>query len=355
MVNKIFSVTPLLIIGVLLMLFIVPIIKYIALKFNIVDVPNKRKLHTKPTPLLGGVAVFLGINLLGFFAQPYDNNLLIQMFVPALALVILGVIDDIIDMNAKVKLLFQFLISLYTAYLLGGIQSIQIYHFHFHFPDFLGIIIQSIWFVILINAFNLIDGLDGLATGCGIISILTILIVSCIRGDYSLLPICMIIIGVLLGFLIFNFNPAKIFLGDAGSMLIGFYIATLSFGEYKSVTFTTMLVVGLIAFLPLFDAVLAFIRRKVNGESAFKPDALHFHHRLLLKGFSKTQSVLIIYGIMGIYALASIFISFVPGVWKFVILGFLIIFSIIIIERLYLLSDQHAYLSKLFRKMFKWR
>ena len=354
MVNKIISELPLLILGILIMLIIVPIIRIIALKLNIVDVPKGRKQHTKPTALLGGVSVFLGANIL-FFLNPnsVDIHLTHQLFLASLMIVILGTIDDIIDMKAIVKLIMQILISIYISYSLGGIESIQIGSVIINFSPFWGIMFNAVWFVVLINAFNLIDGLDGLCTGSGIISIFTIMMVSCIRYDFSSLGITMILIGVLIGFLIFNFNPAKIFLGDGGSMLIGFYVSTLSVSQYKSVTFTMLLVIGLIAFLPLFDTALAFIRRKVNGDSVFKADALHFHHRLMKKGYSAKQAVLTIYIIMGFYALGSILISFVPTPVKFLIFIILILFSIIIIEKFYLLSGKYAYFTKFFKKLIK--
>lgn len=352
MVSNLLSLLPLLIFGVIIMLLIVPITRFIALKLNIVDVPKGRKHHDHPTPLLGGLSVFVGANILFLVCNNnVDNQLTMHLFFASLMLVILGTIDDIIDLKAIVKLFFQVLISIYIAYCLGGIESIQIYHFHINFSPLMGILVQAGWFVLLINAFNLIDGLDGLCTGSGIISIFTIMMVSALRYDTSSLGICMILIGVLIGFLIFNFNPAKIFLGDGGSMLIGFYVATLSVSEYKSVTFTMMLVIGLIAFLPLFDTTLAFIRRKINGESPFKADALHFHHRLMKKGFSQKQTVLIIYGIMLIYSIGSIVISWVSTPLKVLIVIFLIFISIIIVEKFYLLSDKYAYFTKLLRKI----
>lgn len=354
MENKIISSLPLMVIAILLMVIIVPIIRFIALKLNIVDVPHGRKQHKKPTPLLGGVAVFIGITIMQLlFPNQLNVGVVDELFLGSFLILIVGTIDDIFDMKPIVKLLCQCLISIFVAYNLGGIESIQVYSFHLNFNEFFGVMLQAMWFVIIINAFNLIDGLDGLATGSGIISIFTIMMVSLLRYDTQNLALYLVLIGILLGFLIFNFNPAKIFLGDAGSMLIGFYVATLSVSEYKSVTFTMMLVIGLIAFLPLFDTILAFIRRKVNGESAFKADALHFHHRLLKRGFSPKSAVLIIYLIMLVYSISSIIISIAAPKTKFLILLGLIIFSIVIIERLYLLSDHYRYLSNVIKKLFK--
>lgn len=354
MENKIISLLPLVLISILLMVVIVPIVRAIALKLNIVDVPSGRKQHDRPTPLLGGIAVFLGITIMQLlFSNKLDHSVFDELFLSAFLILLVGTIDDIFDMKPLIKLLCQCIISIYVASNLGGIESIQIYSFHLHFNEFFGIMLQAIWFVVIINAFNLIDGLDGLATGSGIISLFTIMMVSLLRADTTNLVLYMIIIGVLFGFLIFNFNPAKIFLGDAGSMLIGYYVATLSVSEYKSVTFTMMLVIGLIAFLPLFDTVLAFIRRKVNGESAFKADALHFHHRLLKKGFTPKKAVLTIYLIMLVYSISSIVISIAMPKTKFLILLGLLVFSIFIIERLYLLSDHYRYLSNAITKLFK--
>lgn len=354
MENNFFLNFAYLILGILLMFIIVPIVRIIAIKLNIIDIPKGRKIHKVPTPLLGGLAIFIGFNLMLIITKEYNNCLFSgNLFFVSLALLIVGTIDDIFDLPAKFKLCLQIIIAICAAIILGGIDSIQIYKFVFHFNQFFGILLQALWIVVLINAFNLIDGLDGLATGCSLISITTIAIVSFIRLDYATITICCILIGILLGFLKFNFVPAKIFLGDGGSMLLGFYIAILSFNEYKTVTLTAMVAIILIAFLPIFDVCLSFVRRKVNGQSAFKPDALHFHHRLLKHGFSVKQSVLIIYAIMMVYAIASIIISVSNSYVKIIIFLALIIFTVFVIEKLYLLSDKHAYISKFIHKHFK--
>ena len=143
-------------------------------------------------------------------------------------------------------------------------------------------------------------------------------------------------------FLIYNFPPASIFLGDCGSMLLGYYVAMFSFFSYKSVTVTSILFLILIAFLPLIDTILAFIRRKINKVNPFKADALHMHHRLLRKGYNKKQSLLIIYAIMLFYSLCSIIISFVDVYGKVLIFILIIIFTIFVIEKYYLLSNKYS-------------
>ena len=340
--------------SILIMLIIVPITKKIAKKTNIVDHPGGRKEHVGIIPLLGGVAIFIGINFINYLMRGIINETILdQLFIGSFLILLLGTIDDVIDMNAVVKLFFQIVIAIYVSFSLGGMQGVEIYSFHLEFNNITGIIIQAVWFVVLMNAFNLIDGLDGLATGSGIISLGTIVIVASLQNKIGDIGIYLIIIGVLMGFLYFNFSPASIFLGDGGSMLIGFYVATLSTVGYKTVTFTTMMVILLVAFLPVFDTILAFVRRKVNGQSPFKADALHFHHRLIRKGYSRKNSVLLIYAIMIFYSLSSVIISFGSISVKIIILIFLIVGSIFIVEKFYLLSDRYAYISKILRRIFK--
>ena len=332
-----------LILSFILMMLMVPLIKKIAYKTNYIDVPKGRKIHKKPIPLLGGLSIFLSFNIICLL---FINNINLEFYnkvtLGSFLILLLGLYDDKFDMRAILKLICQVIIAFIVAYKLGGIDSIQIHNLVIDFNFLQGVLFQAIWIVVLLNAFNLIDGLDGLATGSSIIAISSILIVSLIRNDFSNISLMLILIVILLGFLIYNFPPASIFLGDCGSMLLGYYVAMFSFFSYKSVTVTSISFLILIAFLPLIDTILAFIRRKINKVSPFKADALHMHHRLLRKGYNKKQSVLIIYGIMLFYSICSIIISFVNIFGKILILISIIIFTIFVIEKFYLLSDKYS-------------
>ncbi len=340
-----------LLVAFIVALIYVPIIKWVAIKTNTVDIPNNRKMHQKPKPLLGGVAVFLSIvTVYGFYLKWQIPVQVYQMFTYAFILLVLGIIDDKYDLKAWYKLIGQIIVAVLTTKQLGGISSIEIYGISLYFTHVQGLIIEAVWFIVLINAFNLIDGLDGLATGTGILSFVTMLIIALMNNDMNNVVLFYIIIGSLMGFLFYNFYPSTIFLGDAGAMVIGYFVAILSINNYKTVTVTSLIFLMLIVFLPILDVLLSFVRRKVNGGDAFKADSLHFHHRLMRRGYSHQQTVLIMYGFMLIYVIGAILISITKLVKiKIMIFIGLIIITIIIVEKFYLLSDHYAYFSKAFK------
>ncbi len=335
-----------------LTLIIIFFIKKIAFKLNIVDKPNHRKVHQKPKALLGGVGIFLAMVLTysSFVNYNFSSNSIVIIFL-SLALVLVGLYDDIKDMKAIYKLFFQLLIAFLTSLFLGGIQRIEVYNFVFVFPAYMGILIQTVWLVALINAFNLIDGLDGLSAGVGAISLVSLLVLSLVNNDITSVTITLIIIGSLLGFLFYNFNPSTIFLGDSGSMFIGYIIGVISMNSYKTVTLTSTMLLLLIAFMPFLDVFLAIIRRKANKQRAFEADSLHFHHRLMRKGYSHTQAVLMLYLVMGMYTITAILLELLStSTLKLFLILIVFVLTIFIFEKLYLLSDKHAYVTKFFRK-----
>ncbi len=344
-----------LLISFIVSLLYIALIKKVAVKFNFVDMPNGRKMHSNPKPLLGGVAIFAtivtvyGIYLNGQIPQNTKYYVLL-----ATVLLVMGIVDDKLDMKALHKLAIQGIVAVITTMILGGISSIEIYTFSFYFTKVQGMFIETIWFIVLINAFNLIDGLDGLATGTAIFSFITILIMALITGDVNNIILLYVIIGSLFGFLFFNFYPSTIFLGDAGSMVIGYIIAIMSIDSYKTVTLTSMMFLLLIVFLPILDVILSFTRRKVNGGGAFKADALHFHHRLMRRGYSHQKTVLVMYGFMLIYVVSAIAISIAKTTLiKVSIFVFLIVITITIFEKFYLLSDRYAFFYRMIKKVLR--
>lgn len=341
-------------IAFIITLLVVPIFKKIAIKYNFIDEPNYRKMQNYQKPLLGGVAIYVSISLTFLLLQNIDiSGQTLLVWIIAGLLMILGVIDDKYDIKAYYKLLGQVILSFACAYILGGINAIEIYGHSLYFSDFLGIIIQMIWLVALINAFNLIDGLDGLAAGTAIMSLSTILIVGIISNNINLIAFLLIVIGALFGFLFYNFYPSSIFLGDAGSMVIGYIIAIISINNFKTVTITSSVLIFLIAFLPVLDTTLSFIRRKINGEKTFKADSLHFHHRLLMHGYTHAQAVLLMYLFMALYAISGVIISFASVAVKMGIIVFLILLTTFIIEKFYLLSNQYTYVTNFIKKIKK--
>lgn len=337
----------------LLTIFVTFLIYKFAMFFKITDKPNHRKMHKSPKALLGGLALYISILLIYLVYLKFDvDNTIIITWTLAFCMVILGIYDDIFDMNPFVKFGFQIIIVYFSARYLGGVNKIDILGYAITFSQFQAKIITMVWILLLVNSFNLIDGLDGLSAGAGIISLTTLLVSMLIVGDTSQIVLFLIIIGALFGILHYNFYPSIIFLGDSGAMFIGYMIAVLSINEYKAITISSFTLIFLMVFLPLLDVCLAILRRRINGEKFYKPDALHFHHRLMRHGNTHQKSVLIMYKIMCIYAVLGIGIGFSNGILFYIIIGCFIGYTLFIIDHYYLLSTRYS-ISYRIMKLFK--
>lgn len=342
-------------ISFILVMILVPICKKIAFKYNIVDTPSEnRKIHKGSKPYLGGVAVYLGafITYLIYLKGSFVFSDLTIWILGGL-LVAVGVYDDMRNMRAYKKLIFQFLIAFVTCLSIPGFTQLSLGPVVIDFTTFQAVIIQSIWIVTLINAFNLIDGLDGLSSGLATISLSFLWIVMQVTGILVGDIYVVIMIGSLLAFLYYNFYPSTIFLGDAGSMFIGYYIGVITLSQYKSFTLTTTGILILVAFIPLLDILLAMIRRKANKQKIFSADALHFHHRLLRRGLSHGQAVLVMYLIMTVYAMGSLVMTIVDGSFAKFVFVFLFIFTWLVIEYFYMLGDRFTIIRKNINKLKK--
>jgi UDP-GlcNAc:undecaprenyl-phosphate GlcNAc-1-phosphate transferase len=286
-------------------LVLTPLAKRLGVRLGAVDVPSERKVHTTPIPRVGGLAVFLA-----FAATMALTNLYVtrvsELFVfdhrtalgfyGALVVFGCGLWDDFRRLNPWVKLLFQILGA--TLAFAGGI-SIGGFFIGGHGLQFgiLSYAVTVLWFLLFINAVNLIDGLDGLASGVVFFTCLLMIILSIIRGDYLPALYFSALGGAILGFLRYNFNPASIFLGDGGSYFLGFAVAALSImGSVKSQVGALMLIPLLALGVPVFDTILSPVRRFIRGQRMFQPDKGHIHHRLLAMGLSSRNVVLILYG-----------------------------------------------------------
>lgn len=338
-----------------LVLILVPVCKSIAFKYNIVDTPSEdRKIHTGTKPYLGGVAIYLGalITYLVYLGGDYSLGDL-SIWILGGLLVAVGVYDDMNNMRAYKKLIIQFLIALLTCISIPGFTQLNLGPIIINFTDVQAVIIQAVWIVTLINAFNLIDGLDGLLSGLATISLSFLWLVMQITGILVGDIYVIIMIGSLLGFLYYNFYPSTIFSGDAGSMFIGYYIGVITLSQYKSFTLTTTGILILVAFIPLLDILLAMIRRRANNQKIFSADALHFHHRLLRRGLSHVQAVLVMYAIMTVYATASLVMTIGEGQLVTYVLIFLFIFTWLVIEYFYMLGDRFTIIRKNINRLKK--
>ena len=294
----------------LVSLILVPICKKVSVHVNALDIPNKRKVHTKPMPRLGGLAIFLSflINYM-IFGQPTTQML--SIIIASFIIILFGIVDDINPLKARYKLIGQLIASIIIVFY-GGIVLKDAYIFNYYL-DFGGLAPYVTIFFILacINIINLIDGLDGLAGGISSIYFLTIAIMALLTNRIGGLDIILsiIMLGATLGFLVFNFPPASIFMGDTGSQFLGFMIAIISLLGFKNITFKSFLIPLIILAIPIFDTLFAILRRTLKGEPIGSPDKEHFHHQLLKLKFSTKTSIVLIYLINLAFAAVSIFIT----------------------------------------------
>lgn len=288
------------IITALISIISTPLVRKLAIKVNAIDVPKEaRRVNTRPVPVMGGLAIYIAFVIGTILYNGILTTSQIGIIIGATIIVIGGIIDDIKDLRPKYKLIIQVLAA--VCLIVSGVKITVITNpFMELYPylsmGWINIPLTIIWIVGVTNAFNLIDGLDGLAAGIAFISSVTLMIVSILNGRLEAAFLTAVLSGAILGFLPYNFNPASIFMGDTGSQLLGFLLAAISIeGAIKSAT-AFVIAVPILAFgLPIYDTLFAMIRRKVNGKSIMQADRGHLHHRLLDMGLSQKQVVVIMY------------------------------------------------------------
>ncbi len=303
------------IIAYLLGVFIVPIVIYFSDKAGLVDVPNERKIHHGKISRLGGVAVWLSVMLtfLSLVLLSYypSGQGLSGIIAGGSLMFLLGLIDDIFCLNAKFKLFIQVAIASIVIILGVRIESIYI---PFSSPIELGFWsypISLLWIVGISNAINFIDGIDGLAGSVVTISSFAIGIISMVVAPSSPISalVAFILLGAMLSFLTYNYNPAKIFMGDSGALYAGFLLATLSITGIAKTSGHLMYLPLLIHAVPMIDVAYSSIRRIMKGQSPFVADSEHIHHKLLHSGLSQDVAVLILASISFACAIIAILIA----------------------------------------------
>lgn len=322
-------------------LVITPFVKRFAFKIGAVDQPNNRKVHTKVMPRLGGLAIvisfFLGISLF----LP-DTIKAWPVLVGALVIVVIGFIDDLKEISPRIKLMGQLVAAIVTVF--GGIQieyitlpSGEILNF-----GYFAIPITIIWIVGITNAINLIDGLDGLAAGVSSIALLTISGLALSMGNPLVALLSLLVLGSTMGFLVFNFHPAKIFMGDSGSLFLGYMISVLAImGLFKNVAIFSLIVPIIAIGVPIIDTGFAIIRRIVKKMPLSSPDKLHLHHCLIRLGFSHKQTVILIYVLSALFGVfAMVFTRATLWGSTLLLIGILILVELIV-EVTGLISDKY--------------
>ncbi len=289
-------------------LLFVPIAKKIALHVGAVDKPNNRRINKVAMPTQGGLAIFASF-ILGFILYGGLNYQMIAILIGGFILIVTGLIDGINPIRALYKFAAQILAAAVVV-IYGGIylSKLSFLGLYLTFPPIVGYLISILFIVAVINAMNLIDGLDGLCGGISSIYFASIAIIALLLNRVGGLDIILAIImlGSTLGFLVHNFPPAKIYLGDTGSMFLGYMISVIALLGFKVATLTSLVIPIVTLSIPIFDTTLAILRRKLKGESIGKPDKEHFHHQLLKMNFSPRMTILIIYIIDILFAVMSI-------------------------------------------------
>ena len=293
-----------------------PLVKHLAIKWKAIDVPKDgRRMHKSPIPRLGGLAIIFGF-IVSMICFGTMTRGVISILIGALIIAIMGIVDDIKALDAKPKFFIQILAA--AVVIIGGDMKIQAFTNPFLWsdsaylilPEWISVILSIIWIVFITNSVNFIDGLDGLAAGVSAIMSVSMVFIATQLGEYYVAVIGVALMGSCFGFLPYNFNPAKIFMGDTGSTFLGFILASLSImGVFKSYAIISFAVPLLILGLPMFDAIFAMVRRVSKGQSPMQADRGHLHHRLIDMGFSQKQSVFILYIISGVLGLSAIVLA----------------------------------------------
>ncbi len=335
----------------LISLIITPIVIKYAKKLNATDKPNYRKVHKDPIPTLGGLAIFMSFLIGLVILQPVSEYHL-AIVIGGFIMIILGFFDDLFDLSPKVKFLTQILAASLVVFW-GGLQ-VEFINLPFGGQIEFGIlssVITIIWIAGVTNAINFIDGLDGLAAGVSSIALMTIAVMAIIMGNVYVATMALILFFSTMGFLRYNFNPAKIFMGDTGALFLGFMISVLALLGFKNVTIISFIIPIFILGVPISDTLIAMVRRYINKQPLSSPDSSHLHHRLVKFGLTHKQTVLFIYALSAMFSLAAILFS-MTTVW-----GSILIFTIAmlavqaLIENLELINSEYKPLTNLLKGM----
>lgn len=299
-------------------LVLTPLLRRFCERYSLLDAfDDDRRIHRKAVPRLGGVSICLSV-LTGLASLFLVRNLLTQavraearsigaILLCGLLVLALGVYDDLKGTNPVAKFVGLGLITLLFYTLGGRIEGLSVpFVGPVHLHPLLGCLLTLIWVVGITNAFNLIDGIDGLATGSALFSSLVLLTVSMLQGRAAVAVVALALTGALAGFLRYNFNPASIFLGDSGSLFVGFTLATLSIQGSQKATTAVAVAIPLLAFgLPVVDTSVTIARRFLSGKPMFQGDREHIHHMLLARGWSQRRVALVLYGVSAAFGLAA--------------------------------------------------
>lgn len=330
-----------LLLAALVSYILTPYIKSLAFKIGAVDKPDNRKVHKKIMPRLGGLAIYIAfiIGVVSSLELTWD---IVGILTGATVIVLVGVLDDKYQLPAKVKLLGQIAAACILIAFdiriewinnpLGG---------YIYLDEFISVPLTIFWIISFTNVVNLIDGLDGLAAGVSAIASLTVILVAVQMGYFHIAVLTAALAGGIIGFIRYNFNPATIFMGDTGSMFIGYMLAAISvYGAVKTAATIALIVPAIALGLPIMDTAFAIMRRYTNGRPIFQPDKGHLHHRLLAMGMNQKQAVLLMYAISAALGIAAVLWAEVDGFYAALIIAVIITAVAIGAKKIGILNDR---------------
>ena len=280
-----------------------PYVKKLAFRIGALDKPDGRKVHHGIMPRLGGLAIYLAF-VIAVLATMHMTRDIFALLLGGTVIVIVGILDDKYQLPAKVKLLGQIAAAFVLVLFDIKIEWLNNPWGGYFYLEYFSVPLTVFWIVSFTNVVNLMDGLDGLAAGVSGIASVTVILVALQQGFYPVAVITAALAGGIIGFIRYNFNPASIFMGDTGSMFIGYMLAAISIA---------LLVPAVALGLPIMDTAFAIVRRYTNGRPIFQPDKGHLHHRLLAMGLSQRQAVLLMYVISAVLGIAAILLTEVDG------------------------------------------
>jgi len=306
----------------------IPIIIKLSHRFNLFDSTSHRKIHSKDTSRIGGLGIFIAFfpaacYLILKYSQNYNPYFLIAGMLIAF---LCGFVDDLVRIRVRYKLLIQIISA--SMIVLSGlmIKDLRIYTFFYINFGVFSYPLTIFWIIAFMNAVNLIDGMDGLSTGIVLIANFFLIVISLISGNYPVLALAVLLECSILGFYIFNFPPAKIFLGDGGAYFIGFMYSVFPLmGVKKSAALTVFLIPMILMLIPISDIVQVILKRYKDGKNLFHPDKNHLHHRLMNIGFSTKEILAVVYTYTAILGIFSLIMVAVHSKFTMFLLGFIIL------------------------------
>lgn len=340
----------LLILSAIISFIVAPIFIKLSYKFGFVDYPNHRKQHSKPMPFSGGISIFVSFVITLIIARPIEVEYM-PIILGGGLIVLIGIIDDKYDLKPSIKFIGQLVVITIPVMFGIVIDTINPFGITVDFGVF-AIPFTYLWIAVIINAINLIDGLDGLASGVTIIALSSIAVIGILQNNIFVMMISVILIGSTLGVLYYNFYPAKLFLGDNGSMFLGYVLGVLSILGFKNITFFSILFPIIILGVPFIDIIFAAVRRYREGVSLTRADRGHLHHKLQYLGFTHRQSVILLYFMAALFAIASV-ILYLSTITGAVLICLLLILSVVIIvEATDLIGTNRRPILRFVKRMF---